>query len=153
MGIFVQGLFPIAVEESSVPTLNSGARQRSRDRRWREGGSRDRGDGWWAVPLKGFPFPLVAKIVVDEPGKRVRWVFRGFWKGAGELRFSAAPDGVMVEGFEDIGVRPLGLLSPIAERLLLDRRFRGVWRHGWRRLRKLENTEEGVAADRSPSPM
>lgn len=97
---------------------------------------RDRGDGWFVVPLRGFPFPLVAKIVDDEPRRRVRWVFRGFWRGEGEVSFTARPDGVTVEGFEEIAVRPLGFLSPVAERLLLERRFRAIWNSGWRRLRR-----------------
>ena len=95
----------------------------------------DRGEGWFAVPLKGFPFPLVAKIIDDEPMKRVRWIFRGFWRGTGEVRFAERTDGVTVEGYEEIAVRPLGLLSPLVERLLLERRFRAIWSAGWRRLR------------------
>ena len=98
----------------------------------------DRGDGWSAVPLKGFPFPLVAKVVVDEPGERVRWIFRGFWRGTGEVRFVPRPGGVAVEGFEEVAVRPLLVISPLAEKLFLDRRFRAVWDRGWRRLRKIE---------------
>jgi uncharacterized membrane protein len=97
---------------------------------------KDRGDGWFAVPLKSFPFPLVAKITEDEPMKRVRWIFRGFWRGTGEVRFAERPDGVTVEGYEEIAVRPLGLLSSLVERLLLERRFRAIWAHGWRRLRR-----------------
>jgi hypothetical protein len=100
----------------------------------------DRGEGWWAVPLKSFPFPLVAKIVVDEPGECVRWIFRGFWRGSGELRFTESPSGVKIAGFEEIAVRPLLFLSPLAEKLFLERRFRGIWNHGWRRLRKTEQS-------------
>jgi hypothetical protein len=99
----------------------------------------DRGGGWWAVPLKSFPFPLVAKIVADEPGERVRWIFRGFWRGSGEIRFDPSPTGVRVEGFEEIAVRPLLFLSPIAEKLFLERRFLAIWNHGWRRLREMEH--------------
>ncbi len=98
----------------------------------------DRGEGWYAVPLKGSPFPLVAKIVVDEPRQKVRWIFRGFWRGTGEVRFLDQPYGVRVEGFENIAVRGLGFLSPVVERTLLERRFRAVWAAGWRRLRKIE---------------
>lgn len=96
----------------------------------------DRGDGWFAVPLRGFPFPLVAKITHDEPPRRVRWVFRGFWRGVGEVRLEERPEGVRVEGFEEISIRPLGVLSPVVERLLLERRFRAIWSAGWRRLRR-----------------
>lgn len=102
----------------------------------------DRGEGWYAVPLKGSPFPLVAKIVVDEPRQKVRWIFGGFWRGTGEVRFLDQPDGVRVEGFEEIAVRGLGLLSPVVERTLLERRFRAVWETGWRRLRKIEHQKQ-----------
>ncbi len=39
----------------------------------------DRGDGWYAVPLRRFPFPLVARVTAAEPVRLVRWVFKGFW--------------------------------------------------------------------------
>ena len=42
-----------------------------------KGTSKDLGDGWYEVPLKNFPFPLVARNTEQEPGKMVRWVFRG----------------------------------------------------------------------------
>ena len=97
----------------------------------------DRGEGWIAVPLAGFPFPLVARTVEHRPGERVRWVFRGFWKGEGEVRFHPTADGgCRLQGFEEIAVRPLGPLSRAVERLLLERRFRAVWALGWRRLRR-----------------
>ena len=99
----------------------------------------DRGEGWIAVPLAGFPFPLVARTVEHRPGERVRWVFRGFWRGEGEVRFEPTEDGgCRVRGFEEIAVRPLGPLSRPVERLLLERRFRGIWALGWRRLRRSE---------------
>ena len=103
------------------------------------GDVQDRGEGWYAVPMKGSPFPLVAKIVVNQPGECVSWIFRGFWRGAGEVRFVEGPTGVTVEGFEDIAVRPLWFLSPVVERAFLERRFRSVWNHGWRRLRATES--------------
>ncbi len=99
----------------------------------------DRGDGWYAVPLKGFPFPLVAKITDVEPPRRVRWIFRGFWRGIGEVRFTERPGGVMVEGFEEIAIGPIGWLSPIVEKLVIEGRFRAIWELGWHRLRKLED--------------
>jgi len=102
------------------------------------GATEDRGGGWHAVALARFPFPLVARNVVAEPGRRYRWVFRGFWRGVGEVRFAATERGTRVEGFERIGVRWLFCLSPLAERLFLERPFRGVWEHGWRRLRRRE---------------
>jgi hypothetical protein len=101
-------------------------------------GGRDLGDGWFAVGLAGFPFPLVAKNTVCVPNELVRWTFRGFWRGEGEVRFTAEPGGVRVEGFEAIGPRWLPLLSPLVERLFLEKRFRAIWALGWRRLRKRE---------------
>ena len=102
------------------------------------GGAKDLGDGWYAVPLKHFPFPLVAKNTDQETNKVVRWVFRGFWRGRGEVRFVETKDGVTVEGFEEIAVRWLFFLSPLFERLFLERRFRAIWEIGWHRLRKRE---------------
>jgi len=96
----------------------------------------DRGDGWIAVPLKGFPFPLVAKVTECEENHLVRWVFGGFWRGEGEVRFSTSEGVTSVAGFEEISVRWLGRLSPFVERALLERRFRGIWNHGWKRLRR-----------------
>lgn len=98
----------------------------------------DRGEGWYAVPMKGSPFPLVTKIVVDQPGECVSWIFRGFWRGAGEVRFVEGPAGVTVEGFEEIAVRVLGVFSPVVEKLVLARRFQAIWAYGWRRLRMTE---------------
>lgn len=104
----------------------------------------ERGDGWFAVPLKAFPFPLVAKNVELEPRRHVRWRFRGFWKGEGEVWFEADGRQVTVEGFERVSVRWLGPLSGLVERLVLQRRFEFIWNIGWRRLRKSE--ESGAAA-------
>ena len=98
----------------------------------------DRGDGWFAVPLKGFPFPLVAKNTEQQENELVRWVFRGFWRGRGEVRFTESTGGVVVEGFEEIAVRWLFFLSPVVERLFLERTFRAIWEIGWHRLRKRE---------------
>lgn len=96
----------------------------------------DRGDGWFAVPLRSFPFPLVAKTTQVEPNRLVHWTFRGFWKGEGEVRFSGDGHQVTVEGFERISVRWLGPFSTVVERLFLQRRFEQIWSLGWRRLRK-----------------
>ncbi len=103
-----------------------------------KGTSKNLGDGWYEVPLKNFPFPLVARNTEQELGKMVRWVFRGFWKGRGEVRFVETPDGVLVEGFEEVAARPLLFLSPLVERLVLERGFRAVWKIGWHRMRKME---------------
>jgi len=102
------------------------------------GNSKDLGDGWYQIALKNFPFPLVAKNTAQEPNQMVQWVFRGFWRGEGEVRFVDTPDGVKVEGYERISVRYLFFLSPLFERLFMERSFRAIWGIGWRRLRKRE---------------
>lgn len=98
----------------------------------------DLGDGWYAVPLQRFPFPLVARNTEQEENEVVRWVFRGFWRGRGEVRFTETARGVVVEGYEEIAVRWLFCLSPIIERLFLERTFHAIWEIGWHRLRKRE---------------
>lgn len=98
----------------------------------------DRGNGWYAVPLKRFPFPLVARINAAEPCRLVRWEFKGFWAGGGEVRLLEQPGAVLVEGYEDIRPRRLPLIAPLLERLFLERAFRGIWASGWRRLRRRE---------------
>jgi len=102
------------------------------------GNSKDLGDGWYQIALKNFPFPLVAKNTAQEPNQMVQWGFRGFWRGEGEVRFVDTPDGVKVEGYERISVRYLFFLSPLFERLFMERSFRAIWGIGWRRLRKRE---------------
>ena len=108
------------------------------------GDVKDLGDGWYAVPLKRFPFPLVAKNTEQKVNELVSWVFRGFWRGRGEVRFTESPTGVVVEGYEEISVRCLFFLSALIERLFLERSFRSIWEIGWHRLRKREAA--------SPSP-
>ncbi len=108
------------------------------------GDTEDLGDGWYAVALKNFPFPLVAKNTDQEPNRLVRWVFRGFWRGGGEVRFVETADGVDIEGFEEIAVRPLVFLSPVVERLFLEKSFRAIWAIGWHRLRKNEAATGGT---------
>ena len=98
------------------------------------------GDGWFAIPLKSFPLPLVAKNTIVEPDKRVHWKFGGFWRGEGEVIFEELNDQVTIEGYENISVRWLFFLSPIVEKLFLERQFQGIWELGWRRLRKAEST-------------
>lgn len=107
-------------------------------------GGRDVGDGWFAVGIKGFPFPLVARCTLVEPNRQVRRVFKGFWRSEGEIRFTPLGEHVVVEGYETISMRWLFLLSPVLERLLLEARFRAIWQLGWRRLRKLECAEASV---------
>jgi hypothetical protein len=59
------------------------------------GAVKDLGEGWYAVPLKRFPFPLVAKNTEQTPNELVRWIFRGFWRGRGEVRFTERPGGMV----------------------------------------------------------
>jgi len=103
---------------------------------------KDLGEGWYAVPLRKFPFSLVAKNTVQRPNELIHWVFRGFWRGQGEVRFTEHTDGVVVEGYEEISVRWLFLLSPLVERLFLESSFQSIWEIGWRRLRKRESAKE-----------
>lgn len=114
----------------------------------------DRGGGWYRVPLKRFPFPLVARMTRDEPLRSVRWEFRGFWRGDGEVSFSPTPGGVTVQGYERLAVRPLLWLSPLVERLFLEKTFRAVWESGWRRLRKqaARRSDEQSAAQHRQLP-
>ncbi|MDX1583830.1 MAG: hypothetical protein R3338_09550, partial [Thermoanaerobaculia bacterium] len=101
----------------------------------------DRGNGWVAVPLKSFPFPLVARNTEVEANRLVRWTFRGFWRGEGEVRFTGDENHVTVEGFERISIRWLGFFSPAIERPFLEKRFRFIWELGWRRLREMEGSK------------
>ncbi len=103
-------------------------------------------DGWRAVKLAGFPFPLVAKITEDRPSQLVRWRFRGFWQGEGEVRFDPQGDTVLVEGFEHIRPSGLSFLAPVVERLFLERRFRAIWRAGFRRLAREAARAHAAAA-------
>jgi len=103
-------------------------------------GVRDLGSGWYAVGIEGFPFPLVARATLVEANHLVRWTFRGFWRGDGEVRFTSSPGSVLIEGYENIAIRWLFVLSPLVERLFLESRFRAIWQLGWRRLRKREGS-------------
>jgi hypothetical protein len=98
---------------------------------------KDEGGGWFSVPLRRFPFPLVARMTADEPDERVAWEFRGFWKGHAEMTFRPSERGVVVEGYEEISVRPLSVLSPVVERFVLEKKFRALWSAGWKRLRRM----------------
>lgn len=97
---------------------------------------RDRGDGWFVVPLARFPFPLVARITAAEPERLVRWTFGGAWRGSGEVRLIPRPHDVLVEGYEEIRLRWLPGLAVLLETLFMERRFRRIWERGWRRLRR-----------------
>lgn len=100
------------------------------------GSTEDRGDGWFAVGLARFPFPLVAKNTYREPNRRTRWTFRGFWRGSGEVHLTPEADGVRVRGFEEISIRWLFGLSRFVERGFMRREFERIWSIGWHRLRK-----------------
>jgi hypothetical protein len=52
------------------------------------GDVKDLGGGWYAVPLKRFPFPLVARNTEQRANELARWMFKGFWRGKGEVRFT-----------------------------------------------------------------
>jgi hypothetical protein len=110
------------------------------------GAVEDRGEGWHAVPLRRFPFPLVARITRDEPQRCVEWVFRGFWRGEGQVCFAPTERGVAIRGFERISARPLGCLAPLVEPVLLEKRFRKVWESGWRELRRRAASRAGARA-------
>jgi hypothetical protein len=95
-------------------------------------------DGWIVVPLARFPFPLVARVTASEPNRLVRWTFRGFWRGEGEVRLVQQLDGVLVEGCETISPRRLPLIGPLLERAFMQREFERIWALGWKRLRRRE---------------
>jgi hypothetical protein len=97
---------------------------------------RDLGDGWHAVPFKGFPFPLVTRITRDEPLRCVEWEFEGFWRGDARVTFEPVDGGVVIRGYEEVSPHRLSVLAPVVERLFLEQRFRRVWESGWSRLRR-----------------
>jgi hypothetical protein len=99
-------------------------------------GAVERGDGWYAVSFRGFPFPLVTRITRDDPGTGVEWTFSGFWSGEGRVELEETARGTIIRGYEVVSPRGLWWLGPAAERLFLEARFRAVWEGGWRRLRR-----------------
>ena len=106
----------------------------------------DRGEGWYAVPFRGFPFPLVTRITRDEPLQCVEWEFEGFWLGEAQVLFEPTPDGVVIRGYEQISPVRLRWLAPLVERLFFEARFRRVWESGWRRLRRQADTKGATSA-------
>jgi hypothetical protein len=100
-------------------------------------------DGWYAVPLKRFPFPLVARNVEAQPDRLVRWVFGGFWRGVGEVRLTESGDRTVVEGFEYIAAHGLWLLATLFEKRFMTREFDGIWALGWDRIRRNERQLRG----------
>ena len=95
----------------------------------------ERGDGWYTVPFRKLPFPLVTRITRDDPLQRVEWEFKGFWHGEGQVSFVPTEHGVIIRGFERISAKSLGFLAPFVEPLLLQKPFERVWESGWRWLR------------------
>jgi hypothetical protein len=99
------------------------------------------GQGWYIIRLKKFPFPLKAKIVHFDEGRRVRWMFGGFWRGIADIEFrTGAPGqaGTKVVGYEYI--IPFGFwgAEQLIGRLLMQKEFERIWELGWTRLHKLE---------------
>jgi hypothetical protein len=101
----------------------------------------DRGGGWFAVPMRRSPFPLVARMTVTEPDTRAAWDLRGFWKGDGEIRLEAVGDGTRLTGHETVNIpRLMGIGSLLVKRI--EPRFVAVWESGWKRLRRTARTGE-----------
>ena len=98
--------------------------------------TRPLGEGWYAIPLARFPFPLVARNVDHEPGRRVRWEFGGFWRGVGEITFAKHEEETIVEGFEYIVPHGLWILATPIEELVMRKEFERIWSIGWGRIRK-----------------
>jgi hypothetical protein len=102
------------------------------------GGTKVRGDGWYVVPLKRFPFPLVARNVEVQPDRLVRWIFGGFWRGVGEVRLIESGDTTIVEGFEYITAHGLWQLATPFEQRFMTAEFERIWALGWDRIRRNE---------------
>lgn len=100
------------------------------------GDARDLGEGWYSVPFRGFPFPLLSRITRNEPQRCVEWIIRGFWRGEARVEFLPTSGGVLIRGHERVSAHRLFWFAPLAERLFLEARFREVWESGWRRLRR-----------------
>ena len=94
----------------------------------------ERGNGWVAVPMRRFPFPLVARITEDRGPGFVSWDLRGFFTGRGEVHARPHGNGSAVEGFEEVAIPNLLGLGPRLERRFLEDRFRRLWEGGWKRL-------------------
>ena len=69
---------------------------------------------------------------------RVRWIFRGFWKGVGEVDFYSKNHKTIVEGFEYITPHGLWCISPLFEKYFMEKGFEKIWNLGWKRIRKNE---------------
>ena len=91
---------------------------------------------WHSVPLKRFPFPLIAKNVEFHHEKKVRWIFRGFWRGVCEVNFFSEKNKTTVEGFEYITAHGFWLVSSLFDKFLMRKEFERIWSLGWERIRK-----------------
>ncbi len=99
-------------------------------------------DSWHAVPLKMFPFPLIAKNVEYHHEKNVRWIFGGFWRGVGEVNFYTKNNKTIVEGFEYITAHGFWIFSSLFEKMFMQKEFEKIWNLGWKRIRKNEVKEK-----------
>jgi len=102
------------------------------------GETKVKGDGWCAVPLKRFPFPLVARNVEVQSDRLVRWIFGGFWRGVGEVQLTEFGGVTVVEGFEYITAHSLWLLAQCFEERFMAAEFERIWSLGWDRIRRNE---------------
>jgi hypothetical protein len=102
---------------------------------------KDRGDGWFAVPMRRSPFPLVARMTVTEPDTQAAWDFKGFWKGHGEVHLATIDGGTRVTGHETVTIPRLLGLGPLLEKRI-EPQFVAVWESGWKRLRRTARTDE-----------
>ena len=94
----------------------------------------DRGDGWVAIPLRRFPFPLVARMTADHGPDHVAWELRGFFTGRAEVHIRPRGNGSLVRGYEEASIPSLLGLGPMLEKRFLEDRFHRLWSGGWRRL-------------------
>lgn len=103
-------------------------------------GARKLKNGWEKIPLKRFPFPLVAKMIEVEENKRVRYVFGGFWRGIAEIHFVYQNGKTSVSGFEYITPHGLWIFASCAEKMFMKKEFERIWNLGWKRLDKLASS-------------
>jgi len=93
---------------------------------------------WHSIPLKMFPFPLVAKNVFSHKEVKVRWIFGGFWRGVGEVNFFTIDGKTIIEGFEYIVPHGFWIFSSFFEKYFMEKEFKRIWDIGWKRIRKNE---------------
>lgn len=103
-------------------------------------------EGWYEVPLRRCPFPLIAQVTKREENALVCWMYRGFWKGEGAVYFSHGDGRTFVNGTETLSCRWLGAASRAVEWLVIDRTFAKTWELGWRRLQRPEALGDSASA-------